>query len=149
MKESKMMVKKEIGFMKKKGAPKAMIKHEMAEAGMKKMASGGMPMVMKDGKKVPAFAADGEGKIVEVALRMANKLENSLTALELKTDDLAKKNLKLEQELGEIRLSNINLLREVEALKRQNGDLESICGVLVRENTHLKVELDNCIKKEI
>ena len=39
MKESKMMVKKEIGFMKKKGAPKSMIKHEMAEAGMKK---GGM-----------------------------------------------------------------------------------------------------------
>jgi hypothetical protein len=36
MKESKMMVKKEIGFMKKKGAPKSMIKHEMAEAGMKK-----------------------------------------------------------------------------------------------------------------
>jgi hypothetical protein len=27
------------------------------------MASGGMPMVMKDGKKVPAFAADGEGKM--------------------------------------------------------------------------------------
>jgi hypothetical protein len=52
MKESKMMVKKEIGFMKKKGAPKSMIKHEMAEAGMKKggvakkaakkMMSGGM-----------------------------------------------------------------------------------------------------------
>jgi hypothetical protein len=36
MKESKAMVKKEIGFMKKKGAPKSMIKHEMAEAGMKK-----------------------------------------------------------------------------------------------------------------
>ena len=33
--------------------------------GMKKggMASGGMPMVMKDGKEVPAFAADGEGKM--------------------------------------------------------------------------------------
>jgi len=29
--------------------------------GMKKMADGGMPMVMKDGKKVPAFAADGKG----------------------------------------------------------------------------------------
>lgn len=47
MKESKAMVKKEIGFMKKKGAPKSMIKHEMAEAGMKKggvkkMALGGM-----------------------------------------------------------------------------------------------------------
>ena len=53
MKESKKMVAKEIGFMKKKGAPKSMVKHEMAEAGMKK---GGMPMVMKDGKKVPAFA---------------------------------------------------------------------------------------------
>lgn len=32
MKESKAMVKKEIGFMKKAGAPKSMIKHEMAEA---------------------------------------------------------------------------------------------------------------------
>jgi hypothetical protein len=30
---------------------------------MKKMASGGMPMVMKDGKKIPAFAADGQGKM--------------------------------------------------------------------------------------
>ncbi len=49
MKESKAMVKKEIGFMKKAGAPKSMVKHEMAEAkGMKyggktkKMASGGL-----------------------------------------------------------------------------------------------------------
>ena len=42
MKESKAMMKKEIGFMKKKGAPKSMIKHEMKEAGMKKMASGGV-----------------------------------------------------------------------------------------------------------
>jgi hypothetical protein len=65
MKESKAMLGKEIAFMKKKGAPKSMIKHEMAEAGMKKggYASGGMPMVMKDGKKVPAFAADGQGKM--------------------------------------------------------------------------------------
>jgi hypothetical protein len=75
------MVKKEIGFMKKAGAPKSMIKHEKSEMGMKsggmhkmpdgkmmknsamKMASGGMPMVMKDGKKVPSFAADGQGKM--------------------------------------------------------------------------------------
>ena len=66
MKESKAMVGKEIAFMKKKGAPKSMIKHEMAEAkGMKRggYASGGMPMVEKDGKKVPAFAADGVGKM--------------------------------------------------------------------------------------
>ena len=128
MKESKMMVKKEVDFMKKKGAPKSMIKHEMAEAGMKKggnvkkmaaggsamdpraaammrkrammgarpeqmqgrpmmgrpmpptpaptmpmkkggmtkkMAEGGMPMVEKDGKQVPAFAADGKGKMAK------------------------------------------------------------------------------------
>lgn len=46
MKESKAMVGKEMAFMKNKGAPKSMIKHEKAEMmGMKK---GGMPM--KDGK---------------------------------------------------------------------------------------------------
>ena len=48
MKESKGMMAKEMRFMKKKGAPASMIKHEKAEAGMGK---GGMPM--KDGK--PAF----------------------------------------------------------------------------------------------
>lgn len=32
MKESKKMVGKELAFMKKKGAPKSMIKHEMKEA---------------------------------------------------------------------------------------------------------------------
>jgi len=59
MKESKAMVKKEIVFMKKTGAPKSMIKHEKAEMmGMKK---GGMPMKMKDGKKVPIFMAKGGG----------------------------------------------------------------------------------------
>ena len=65
MKESKAMMGKEVAFMKKKGAPKSMIKHEMAEMGMKKggYAGGGMPMVEKDGKKVPAFAADGVGKM--------------------------------------------------------------------------------------
>ena len=62
MAESKKMVKKEVSFMKKKGAPKSMMKHEMAEAGMKK---GGMPMVMKDGKKIPAFAAKKGGMAVK------------------------------------------------------------------------------------
>lgn len=43
MKESKAMMKKEVSFMKKKGAPKSMLKHEMSEMrGMKKMRSGGM-----------------------------------------------------------------------------------------------------------
>jgi len=35
----------------------------MAKKKPMKMADGGMPMVMKDGKKVPAFAADGVGKM--------------------------------------------------------------------------------------
>jgi hypothetical protein len=55
MKESKVMVAKEMNFLKKKGAPKSMIKHEMAEAGMKKgggvkkMASGGSASSRADG----------------------------------------------------------------------------------------------------
>jgi len=32
---------------------------------MTKMAKGGMPMVEKDGMKVPAFAADGKGKMAK------------------------------------------------------------------------------------
>jgi hypothetical protein len=35
----------------------------MAKKKPMKMADGGMPMVMKDGKKIPAFAADGVGKM--------------------------------------------------------------------------------------
>ena len=31
----------------------------------KQMAQGDMPMVMKNGKKVPAFAADGVGKMMK------------------------------------------------------------------------------------
>jgi hypothetical protein len=41
MKESKAMVGKEMAFMKKKGAPKSMIKHEMAEAKGKPFKAGG------------------------------------------------------------------------------------------------------------
>jgi len=41
VKESKEMMKKEVSFMKKKGAPKSMIKHEMAEAKGKPFAKGG------------------------------------------------------------------------------------------------------------
>ena len=42
MAESKKMVKKEVEFMKTKGAPKSMVKHEESEMkGMKKYAKGG------------------------------------------------------------------------------------------------------------
>jgi hypothetical protein len=40
--ESKAMVKKEVSFMKKKGAPATMIKHEESEMKAKKMAKGGI-----------------------------------------------------------------------------------------------------------
>jgi hypothetical protein len=48
MKESKAMMGKEVAFMKKKGAPKSMVKHEMAEMG-----------AMKSGGKVKKYAAGG------------------------------------------------------------------------------------------
>jgi hypothetical protein len=41
VKDSKAMIGKELSFMKKKGAPKSMIKHEAAEMGVKKYARGG------------------------------------------------------------------------------------------------------------
>jgi len=73
MKESKKMVGKEIAFMKKKGAPKSMVKHEMAEAGMKK---GGMPMkkMASGGLAAGHKAADGvasKGKTKAKQITMA------------------------------------------------------------------------------
>ncbi len=55
MKESKAMMKKEVSFMKKAGAPKSMIKHEMAEAkGYKK---GGVATSLKAHAAMPASKA--------------------------------------------------------------------------------------------
>jgi len=93
MAESKKMVGKEIAFMKKKGAPKSMVKHEMGEMmGMKKggmakkmamggYADGGMPMVMKDGKKVPSFAADGQGKMKHGGMAMKKMANGGMTSM--------------------------------------------------------------------
>ena len=57
MKESKAMMKKEVSFMKKKGAPKSMIRHEEAEYGMKKgtkrMAGGGYAGTTMPGSPPP------------------------------------------------------------------------------------------------
>lgn len=55
--ESKKMIGKEIAFMKKKGAPASMIKHEKAEMGMKKMAGGG-PIPMGSGFVPAKFDAN-------------------------------------------------------------------------------------------
>ena len=67
MKESKEMMKKEVAFMKKKGAPKAMVKHEMAEAGMKK---GGTAKYAKGGvTRADGVVSKGhtKGKMVAMA----------------------------------------------------------------------------------
>jgi len=65
MAESKKMVKKEVAFMKSKGAPKSMLKHEKAEAGMKK---GGMAKsCMKEGGKVAGMKAGGVEKELPTA----------------------------------------------------------------------------------
>jgi hypothetical protein len=68
MKESKAMMGKEIAFMKKKGAPKSMIKHEMAEAkGMKKMASGGYT------RAADGIASKGKTKAKQVKMAYGGK----------------------------------------------------------------------------
>jgi hypothetical protein len=79
MAESKKMVGKEVAFMKAKGAPKSMIKHEESE--MKKMSMGGGPMMKKGmttakmGKvKTAAPSRDGvavKGKTKGTMVKMA------------------------------------------------------------------------------
>ncbi len=64
MKESKEMMKKEVSFMKKKGAPKAMVKHEMAE--MKGMKSGGLTAGHKSADGI-AKKGKTKGKMVKMA----------------------------------------------------------------------------------
>jgi hypothetical protein len=68
MKESKAMVKKEVSFMKKKGAPKSMIKHEEKEAkGTKKGGkSGGSYRKAADGPVVKKGKT--KGKQVKMAM---------------------------------------------------------------------------------
>jgi len=56
MKESKKMIGQELAFMKKKGAPKAMVKHEMAEA---KMANGGITKAKMGAVKTASPSRDG------------------------------------------------------------------------------------------
>lgn len=72
MKESKAMVKKEVSFMKKKGAPKSMIKHEMKEAGMKKMASGGLAA---GHKSADGIAKKGKTKGKEIVMAGSKKMK--------------------------------------------------------------------------
>lgn len=66
VKESKAMVKKEVEFFKKKGAPASMIKHEQAE--MKGMRAGGMARSKKDiGADQKMMAPYGKGGMAKYA----------------------------------------------------------------------------------
>ena len=69
MAEPKAMVKKEVAFMKKKCAPKSMLKHEMAEMkGMKRggMASGGLAA---GHKAADGIAKKGKTRGMEVTMK--------------------------------------------------------------------------------
>ena len=61
MAESKAMVKKEVSFMKKAGAPKSMVKHEESE--MKKMAKGGITSAKMGAVKSGGSKGKGEHAI--------------------------------------------------------------------------------------
>lgn len=71
MAESKKMVKKEVAFMKAKGAPKAMVKHEEAEVGMKKggkcYAAGGFT------KSADGVAKKGKTKAKQIVMKRGGK----------------------------------------------------------------------------
>ena len=74
MKESKAMVKKEVSFMKKKGAPASMIKHEESEMKTKKMANGGITSAKMGAVKTAAPSRDGlatKGKTKGAMVKMS------------------------------------------------------------------------------
>jgi len=62
MAESKKMVKKEVAFMKAKGAPKSMVKHEETEMGMKK---GGACKKMAKGGSVSSASKRADGVAIK------------------------------------------------------------------------------------
>lgn len=91
MKESKEMMKKEVAFMKKKGAPESMIKHEMAEAkGYKK---GGVATSLKAHAAMPASKAHAglkSGGVVRSADGIAQKGKTKGTQVKMMKGGMCK-----------------------------------------------------------
>jgi hypothetical protein len=74
MAESKATMKKEVSFMKKKGAPASMIKHEESEMKTKKMANGGITSAKMGAVKTAAPSRDGlaaKGKTKGMQVKMS------------------------------------------------------------------------------
>ncbi len=69
---------KEGGTMKKMNPGMMAIMAKKKEMPMKK---GGMPMVMKDGKKVPAFAADNKGKMAKGGMAKKKMMGGGMTKM--------------------------------------------------------------------
>jgi hypothetical protein len=72
-----------MAMMKKKAPAKKMSKGGYAD--------GGMPMVMKDGKKVPSFAADGQGKMKKGGMAMKKMASGGLAGGHKSADGIASK----------------------------------------------------------
>ena len=77
---------------RRKAEKKDSVKENQKEYGMKKggmmkkmamggYADGGMPMVMKDGVKVPAFAADDKGKMKHGGMAMKKMASGGMTSM--------------------------------------------------------------------
>lgn len=71
MAESKKMMGKEIAFMKKKGAPKSMVKHEEAEMKGMKFAKGGG--IGSASKRADGIAKKGRTSTKMVAMKKGGK----------------------------------------------------------------------------
>lgn len=90
MKESKDMMKKEVAFMKKKSAPKSMIKHEQAEANM---GSTGITKKMPTAKEMGGMGlkAGGSVKFRTAADGVAKKGKTKGAQVKMAAGGMAKK----------------------------------------------------------
>lgn len=102
----------------------------------------------KNNAQAEKVKVEGDVTLIDVALKMTDRFQQSIISLEAKTENLIKSSGKLEQELVEIRIKNLTLSKEIELLKTKNIDLDQTCSILMRENMSLKLELENCIKKD-
>jgi hypothetical protein len=127
MKESKGMMKKEVSFMKAKGAPKSMVKHEMAEAkGDKKYAFGGMTGKMKSfmrDKVAPAVQKVAASPAVQKAA--ATPAGKSMATMGGKLGQMATKAMAPALRRGMAAGGNVTKMGSVKTAKPSSGSASS------------------------